>query len=142
MAGVTSVIDALAWAICDDGEGIIIPQPFYTGFAFDIPTRARGVVIPAPFQDIEDYKGFDDVFDARMNAKTLANALEQAASKGIKAKAVILTNPHNPLGRCYVSHSENLLSRRKGSTNMGPVCGSNQGDRPFLRPPSAPSDQR
>ncbi|KAK4161058.1 putative 1-aminocyclopropane-1-carboxylate synthase [Cladorrhinum sp. PSN259] len=101
MAGVTPVIDALAWALCNEGEGILIPQPFYPGFAFDIPTRSRGVVIPASFQDIEGYTGFDDVFGVEMNKKALKRALEQAASDGIKAKAMILTHPHNPLGRCY-----------------------------------------
>ncbi|KAK3987206.1 putative 1-aminocyclopropane-1-carboxylate synthase [Cladorrhinum sp. PSN332] len=101
MAGVTPVIDSLTWAICNEGEGIIIPQPFYAGFSSDVPTRARGVVIPAWFQDLEGYTGFDDVFDAEMNKKALQRALEQAASQGIKAKAIILTHPHNPLGRCY-----------------------------------------
>ncbi|KAK4173706.1 putative 1-aminocyclopropane-1-carboxylate synthase [Triangularia setosa] len=101
MAGVTPVIDALAWALCNEGEGIIIPQPYYTAFATDIPCRARGVIIPATFQDIEGYKGFDDVFDADMNVKALETALSNAGSKGIKAKAVMLVNPHNPLGRCY-----------------------------------------
>ncbi|KAK4226579.1 putative 1-aminocyclopropane-1-carboxylate synthase [Podospora fimiseda] len=101
MAGVTPVIDALSWAICNEGEGIIIPRPFYTAFSHDIPTRARGVVIPAWFRDLEGYTGFDDVFDAEMNKKALQRALETAVSNGIKAKALILTHPHNPLGRCY-----------------------------------------
>ncbi|KAK0744926.1 putative aminotransferase class I and II family protein [Apiosordaria backusii] len=101
MAGVTPVIDALAWALCDEGEGIIIPQPYYTAFATDIPGRARGVIIPASFQNIEGYKGFDAVFDADINVQSLGNALSDAESKGIKATAVMLVNPHNPLGRCY-----------------------------------------
>lgn len=101
MAGVTPVIDALTWALCNEGEGIIIPQPYYTAFATDIPGRARGVIIPATFQDIEGYKGFDDVFDAEMNVQALETALSNAESKGVKAKGLMLVNPHNPLGRCY-----------------------------------------
>ncbi|KAK4200973.1 putative 1-aminocyclopropane-1-carboxylate synthase [Triangularia verruculosa] len=101
MAGVTPIIDALAWALCNEGEGIIIPQPYYAAFATDIPGRARGVIIPATFQDIDGYKGFDDVFSADMSVKSLEKALSNAQSKGIKATAVMLVNPHNPLGRCY-----------------------------------------
>jgi len=91
MAGVTSVIDNLTWALCNEGEGIIIPQPFYLGFATDIPARARGVIVPAEFQSIEAYRGFDDVFDAGMNVKALEAALKGAEEKGTRVRAVLLT---------------------------------------------------
>ncbi|KAL2267249.1 hypothetical protein VTJ83DRAFT_4526 [Remersonia thermophila] len=101
LTGVTSVVDNLAWAILNEGEGIIIPQPFYSGFSVDIPTRAHGVIVPLEFQKLKEYSGFDDVFDPVMNAKALEAALEGAKDKGIKVRAVLVTNPHNPLGRCY-----------------------------------------
>jgi len=91
MAGVTSVIDSLAWAICNEGEGIIVPHPFYLGFAVDIPTRARAVIVPALFQTLEGYKGFDDVFDPQMNIKSLEMALKGAEEKGVKVRGVLLT---------------------------------------------------
>jgi aspartate/methionine/tyrosine aminotransferase len=91
LPGVTSAIDSLAWSLCNEGEGIIVPQPFYMGFALDIPTRARAVIVPASFQTLEDYKGFDDVFDPAMNVKALEEALRGAAQKGIKVRAVLLT---------------------------------------------------
>ncbi|KAH6856082.1 pyridoxal phosphate-dependent transferase [Chaetomium sp. MPI-CAGE-AT-0009] len=100
LTGMTGVIDSLAWSICNEGEGIIIPQPFYPGFAMDIPTRARAVIVPASFQTLEGYKGFDHVFDPDMNVKALEKPLRGAEEKGIKVWAVLLTNPHNPLRRC------------------------------------------
>ncbi|KAL2259214.1 hypothetical protein VTK26DRAFT_7184 [Humicola hyalothermophila] len=100
-SGVTSVIDNLAWSICNEGEGIIIPQPFYTGFAVDLPTKARAVIVPALFQSLEGYQGLDDVFDPGFNKRALERALAHAKERGIKVRAFILTNPHNPLGRCY-----------------------------------------
>ncbi|EYE96675.1 uncharacterized protein EURHEDRAFT_552413 [Aspergillus ruber CBS 135680] len=30
--GTASTLDALAWAVCNDGKGILIPQPLYNGF--------------------------------------------------------------------------------------------------------------
>ncbi|KAK4098344.1 putative aminotransferase class I and II family protein [Parathielavia hyrcaniae] len=100
-SGVTAVIDSLAWAICNEGEGVIVPHPFYMGFSLDIPTRARAVAVSAKFQSLASYSGFDDVFDAEMNVEALDKALKGAQEKGIKVRAVLLTNPHNPLGRCY-----------------------------------------
>ncbi|KAL2170440.1 hypothetical protein VTG60DRAFT_4820 [Thermothelomyces hinnuleus] len=97
LSGVTSVIDSLAWSICDEGEGIIIPQPFYTSFVTDLETRARAVIVPALFQGLEGYTGFDDVFDPKMNREAFEKALRGAEEQGIKVRAVILTK--------YVGHS-------------------------------------
>jgi len=91
LPGVTSVIDSLAWALCNEGEGIIVPHPFYMGFATDIPARARAVIVPALFQSLEGYSGFDDVFDPAMNVKAMEAALKGAEEKGVKVKAVLLT---------------------------------------------------
>jgi aspartate/methionine/tyrosine aminotransferase len=91
LGGVTGVVDSLAWALCNEGEGIIVPHPFYLGFSVDLPTRARAVIVPALFQTLEDYKGFDDVFDPGMNIKSLEAALKDAQQKGIKVRVVLLT---------------------------------------------------
>ncbi|KAL2164912.1 hypothetical protein VTH06DRAFT_208 [Thermothelomyces fergusii] len=101
LSGATPVIDGLAWSICNEGEGIMIPQPFYTSFVVDLQTRARAVLVPVPFQSLEGYTGFDDVFDPKLNREAFEKALRGAEEQGIKVRAVILTNPHNPLGRCY-----------------------------------------
>lgn len=91
LSGVTSVVDNLAWSICNEGEGIIIPKPFYKGFQVDIPTRARAVIVPAHFQTSGDYRGFDDIFDPKFNIKALETALKDANDKGIKVRAFLLT---------------------------------------------------
>lgn len=91
LPGVTSVIDTLAWSICNEGEGIIIPQPFYTGFAVDLPTRARAVIVPALFQSQEGYQGLDDVFDPEFNKRALEKTLADTQGRGIKVRGFILT---------------------------------------------------
>lgn len=91
LPGVTSVIDNLTWSICNEGEGIIIPQPFYSNFFVDTATRARAVIVPALFQSLEGYKGFDDIFDPSMNRKAFEEALRGAEEKGIRIRTVILT---------------------------------------------------
>ena len=86
----TAVVDSLAWALCNEGEGIIVPHPYYLGFSIDIPTRARAVIIRAHFQTLEGYTGFDDVFDPAMNIRALEAALQGAQQRGIKVRAVLL----------------------------------------------------
>lgn len=123
LPGVAAVIDAVTWSVCNDGDGIITPAPFYTGFKPAVGERARGVIIPALFRSIEGYQGLDDIFDPEMNTKALSHALAESTKDGIKVKAVMLCkyaipsqaisclsprsdihvfSPHNPLGRCYV----------------------------------------
>ncbi|KAI1463629.1 putative aminotransferase class I and II family protein [Daldinia caldariorum] len=100
LPGVGGALDALAWSICDDGEGIIIPVPFWSGISQGVGERTRGVMIPAIYQSIEGYQGLDDLFDPEINKKALEKALQQATKDNVKVKGVMLCNPHNPLGRC------------------------------------------
>jgi aspartate/methionine/tyrosine aminotransferase len=54
--------------------------------------------------------GDTDQFSAE-GAKKYEEALLQAQKDGIKIKALVLCNPHNPLGRCYpVETLKELLS--------------------------------
>ncbi|KAK0640776.1 pyridoxal phosphate-dependent transferase [Cercophora newfieldiana] len=101
MSGATSIIDALAWSICNEGDGILIPQPFYTGYQIDIKQRARGELVPVPFEGVEGYASLDDVFAADVLRRALERQLALAKERGLRVAAVLLTNPHNPLGRCY-----------------------------------------
>jgi len=90
LCGVSSVVDAVVWAVCDDGDGVIIPRPVYSGFQIDVCNRARGVILPAAFQHLEGYKGLDDVFDPQMNVRALEAAYEKGKKDGVPPKAVIL----------------------------------------------------
>jgi aspartate/methionine/tyrosine aminotransferase len=91
MSGVTSVLDALTWSICNEGEGIMIPQPLYTGFQVDICERSRGVIVPVPFQGVEGYETFDDAFKPATCRVAFERALEDARRRGIRVKAALLT---------------------------------------------------
>lgn len=91
LPGVVAVLDALAWSICNDGDGVLTPLPFYAGFKPAISGRARGVVIPASFQCIEGYDGLDDIFDPEMNRKAFEKAIVQATRDGITVRAVIIS---------------------------------------------------
>ncbi|KAK7979953.1 hypothetical protein PG989_012410 [Apiospora arundinis] len=122
LSGVTAVIDALAWSICNDGEGIIVPQPFYTGFKPAVGERARGVLTPASFQSIRGYQSLDDIFDPAMNVEAFENALRQATKDDVRVRAVLLSNPHNPLGRCYPAETLKEIASFCGRNGLHLIC--------------------
>lgn len=92
-AGVTALIDMTVFHIGDSGDGILIPAPFYAGFNRDISARCGIVPIPA-FVDQDDYFGPTSI-------DILEKMLQQYEAKGTNICAVILCNPHNPVGQCY-----------------------------------------
>ncbi|KAE8367080.1 PLP-dependent transferase [Aspergillus caelatus] len=115
--GLASAIDALTWAICNDGDGILVPQPYYNGFDFDILNRSNGRVVGVKYEGIEGFSGLDDLFRPDVNQRALEVALREAKKNGITIRALLVSNPHNPLGRCYPP--ETLLE-------FAAFCGRNQ----------------
>ncbi|KAE8376633.1 PLP-dependent transferase [Aspergillus bertholletiae] len=115
--GVASAIDALTWAICNDGDGILLPQPYYNGFDFDILNRSNGRVVGVKYEGVEGFSNLDDLFRPDVNKRALEIALREAKSNGITIRALLISNPHNPLGRCYPP--ETLLE-------FASFCGRNQ----------------
>lgn len=91
--GVSSVIDSLAWCICDEGDGVLIGRPLYVGFVTDLENRAKVAPIYVDFGQ-EDVLGLGAI-------TCYEQALREAAHRGITVKALLLCNPHNPLGQCY-----------------------------------------
>lgn len=122
ISGVGTLTDALTWSICADGEGILLPQPLYTGFQVDIPTRSRGVIVPVPFSVIEGYCNRDDVFNAKVNELAFEQAFQESEKKGIKIKAALVTNPHNPLGKCYPIETLKSIASFCGRHKLHMLC--------------------
>jgi len=123
-SSISALTDALTWSICNEGEGIMIPRPLYTGFRVDIPQRSRGVIVPVSFSGL-DHVGegsLDDVFDAEANAQAFERAWRKCEEDGIKVKAVLLTNPHNPLGKCYPASALKSVAKFCGKHGLHLIC--------------------
>lgn len=87
----TPAIDAIAFSICDEEEGILIPQPLYNGFNFDLQNRSNVQVVGVKYQWIEGYTQLDDLFKPGVNRRALRNALAQAGQKGIPIRALLIS---------------------------------------------------
>ncbi|RAQ56901.1 aminotransferase GliI-like protein [Aspergillus flavus] len=90
-AGAAAGLDAILYNICNPGDGVLVPCPYWNGydalFALHSGVRPVGVVVPS----------FEDSF-----GPALLSALEESYEKAsCPIRALVLANPHNPLGRPY-----------------------------------------
>jgi aspartate/methionine/tyrosine aminotransferase len=89
--GASGCIDSLLYNICDPGDGILLPGPYWNGFDFGLRARASvtPVLVSVP------------TLDANFTS-ALIPALEEAVrTSTCTVKALMITNPHNPLALCY-----------------------------------------
>jgi len=91
--GASVVINSLIRVVSDKGDGVLLAAPYYIGFDIDLALHNETIPIPVPVSQ-ERYFTMDEV-------ALLERQFEQTEKAGIKIKAVILCNPHNPMGQCY-----------------------------------------
>jgi 1-aminocyclopropane-1-carboxylate synthase 1/2/6 len=86
-AGTSALLDMLAFTLCERGEAVLIPAPYYAGFDSDFQRRAGVTPLPVPLEGLD--------------ARGLENAIARSPSK---VRALVLTNPGNPIGRVLQKH--------------------------------------
>lgn len=92
MSGCGAVISATLWSLCDPGDAVIVPAPYYPAWDSDCTLVAGAVIFPARMT-AED--GYVVTLDA------LEGAADAAAAAGRRVRAVLLTNPGNPVGTIH-----------------------------------------
>lgn len=92
-AGLTNAIEGIAFALADPGEAFLLARPFYGSFPHIIGDRPGLQTIRVTF-------GETDPFSIE-SITYYVSALENAAKSGVRARGIILCNPHNPLGHAY-----------------------------------------
>lgn len=88
LSGGLAALHAVAFALCDPGDGIVVPTPYYGGFDGAFAGRNGAVIVPAPLSPDEGFR-------------LSAEAVERAVVGAPGAKAVALLSPSNPLGHAY-----------------------------------------
>lgn len=93
LAGVSSVIDCLAFCLCEAGEGILLGRPAYVGFISDLVNRAAVKPVMVAFNGVEP--------TSLEAVKCYEKAFVEAQQNGTPVRALLLCNPHNPFGTSY-----------------------------------------
>ncbi len=87
--GAGSVLELLFYVLCDPGDGVLVPTPSYTGFWADLETRDEVTIIPVHCSSEDGFVLTTELLD------------EALATADRPVKALLYTNPNNPLGCVY-----------------------------------------
>jgi len=92
-AGSGNSLDALMYSICDIGDSVLMPGPVWPSYAPYLLVHPGVNVIVAEAPDFRDSLSIDCV--ARLEATYDASPEKE------RIKALVICNPHNPVGACY-----------------------------------------
>lgn len=88
-AGAAACLNNLFLSICEAGDAVLIPAPYYAAFDADL-----GAICDLRRVPVRLRKG-----DFALTRSSLDAAYDAAGG----ARALLLTNPHNPTGRCLTA---------------------------------------
>ncbi|QYS97979.1 hypothetical protein H0G86_005180 [Trichoderma simmonsii] len=89
--GAASCLDALLYTICDAGDGVLVPTPYWNGFDFQF--RVRASVIPV----LVNCRSFGTALSSKL-LQGLKKAIDESK---VPIRGLVMTNPNNPFGQCY-----------------------------------------
>ncbi|GLA70042.1 hypothetical protein AtubIFM55763_010944 [Aspergillus tubingensis] len=93
--GTSAGLDILLYHLCDPEDGVLVPCPYWSGYDTFFTVRSQVQIIGVEVPELED--SFHDI--------ALISALEKHYKEAkYPIKAVVLSHPHNPLGRPYPPH--------------------------------------
>ncbi|KAI2616791.1 acc synthase [Hypoxylon sp. NC1633] len=94
-AGVTELNEVCALITCDpdENDSIILGKPIYGAFSKDLTVRTG---VSLEYVEVGDTDQFSPDRVAGYEI-----GLEAAKARGVNIRALMLCNPHNPLGQCY-----------------------------------------
>lgn len=91
--GCSAAIEHLSWAVANPGDGILLGQPYYGTFVPDLTARFGAKLLPVAFGEV-DPLGEDAVAEYE-------RVILEAQTQGTRVAGLVISHPHNPLGRCY-----------------------------------------
>lgn len=90
VAGATAALDVIASVLCDPGDALVIPAPYYAAFDIDLAGRSDARIISAPLSPADGF---------RLDPMVIDRALNEARGAGVTVRAIVLASPDNPTGQ-------------------------------------------
>ncbi|CAN0075967.1 unnamed protein product, partial [Scytosiphon promiscuus] len=101
-AGATSVLRLLVLALSEEGEGCLIPGPYFPGFDKVLNIAgARAWIANSRAPSGAGGGGLEGGLDEGISPRVLQEALRLAKASGVHIRMLLITSPHNPTGRLY-----------------------------------------
>ncbi|CCT69461.1 related to 1-aminocyclopropane-1-carboxylate synthase 1 [Fusarium fujikuroi] len=98
--GATLCLDSLLFSICDEGDIVLVPAPYWNGFDFHFRLRAKVTIVPVMTKYEIPTEGCNYEILQGSLVSSLNEAYESVSDKS-RVRALIVTNPHNPFAQCY-----------------------------------------
>ncbi|KAH7103114.1 PLP-dependent transferase [Auriculariales sp. MPI-PUGE-AT-0066] len=92
--GIGAILAQLIWALCDEGDGVLLTTPYYTDYPRDIIYPGRAVVVPAHIP-----ADIDTLSPAAI--PYIESTIALSLSTNNHVRVLLVCNPHNPLGAAY-----------------------------------------
>jgi len=90
-AGAAAALTHIFYCICEAGDVCLVPSPYYSAFDYDLSALAEVKINPVPLAPENGYA---------LTPAMLDDACKRAErEQGRFPRVLLLTNPHNPLGR-------------------------------------------
>jgi 1-aminocyclopropane-1-carboxylate synthase 1/2/6 len=92
VSGATAALDIIASAICNPGDAIVVPAPYYGALDTDLCGRSEARIVPAPQSSDTGFRSMPE---------SVERAIDKAGRDGMYVRAIALTSPYNPVGHVY-----------------------------------------
>ncbi|KAJ5138392.1 Pyridoxal phosphate-dependent transferase major region subdomain 2 [Penicillium bovifimosum] len=99
----TSLGSMLGYNLASRGDGILVNRPVYGRFELDYGVEAGVEIV---YADTNTEEAFTPA-----SVEKYQIALDAAEERGMKIRALLLVNPHNPVGRCYPVETLRAIAR-------------------------------
>ncbi|KAK4865261.1 hypothetical protein LT330_001884 [Penicillium expansum] len=106
----TSLGSMLGYSLAEPEDGILVSRPVYGRFELDYGVES-GVKMVYADTSVEEAFSPSSVEKYEL-------ALKAAKERGQKIRAVLLVNPHNPVGRCYPVETLKAIARFCNKHNL------------------------
>jgi 1-aminocyclopropane-1-carboxylate synthase len=96
-AGCTAILHELSLLLLDRDDSVLIPVPYYPAFQVDFCSLTDAVIV--------EVRSLDGSMLTQLSIEILEDAFNRSLASNHTPKALVLTNPHNPLGIVYSRES-------------------------------------
>jgi aspartate/methionine/tyrosine aminotransferase len=92
VSGATTALDIAATVLCDPGEVIVVPAPYYAALDVDLVGRSGARLVPVSMADADGFA---------LDPVAMDRALDRLRRDGAVVRALAVTSPSNPQGQVH-----------------------------------------